>query len=51
LKLEHDFVLLSQALGASGPGLVKAFDALVDQSGKSFFEQIEHLASPPSGGH
>jgi hypothetical protein len=51
LKLEHDFVLLSQALGASGPDLVKAFDALVDQSGKSFFEQIEHLASPPSGGH
>jgi hypothetical protein len=51
LKLEHDFVLLSQALGASGPGLLKAFDALVDQSGKSFFEQIEHLASPPSGGH
>jgi hypothetical protein len=47
-KLEQDFILLNQTLGASGPGVFKVFDALIDQSGKEpMFEQVEHLL----GGH
>jgi hypothetical protein len=34
LKLEHDFLLLNQAIGGTLPGTFKVLDALFDQSGK-----------------
>jgi hypothetical protein len=34
LKLEQDFLVLSQAIGGSAPGLKAVFDALIEHSGK-----------------
>jgi hypothetical protein len=42
-KLEHDFLLLNQAIGGTLPGTFKVLDALFDQSGKE--------PKDPDGGH
>jgi hypothetical protein len=48
LKLEQDFVLLNQTLGASAPGVFKVFEALIDQGGKEpMFDQVQQFL----GGH
>jgi hypothetical protein len=53
LKLEHDFLLLNQALGGTAPDLKAAFDALADQSGKppGDHDQDAHFLGSPGGGN